>query len=579
MRVNRHLCAIALVFLLCTGIARAQDADLEVRPNFLVVVADDMGWSDIGALGGEIRTPSIDALAAAGTLMTDYYVAPTCAPTRAMLITGVDNHEAGLGVQSGVRAANQVGINYEGELHDGVVTVAEALQAQGYQTFMSGKWHLANGEAQRPARRGFQRAFSLMTGGASHFADQKEIGPFDIPVYVEDGEQVEALPQDWYSSIGYADKLLEYLGEREEGAPFLAYLAFTAPHDPLQVPDDWLDRYRGAYAAGPQAIRRTRAKRLEALGLIPEGTRLWQYPRFPGWFPNHAAPWDERSAEQRAKDARPMEIYAAMVELMDQQIGRVLELLRQQGELENTYVLFFSDNGASAAAPLVYPGVTPEWFADKWDNSHENRGRPGNFTVMGREWASASGTPWKLYKASVSEGGIRSPLIVSGPSIPAGERSGALAHVTDVAPTIYELAGVEPQQSALFDGKILPQGRSLMPVLTGEASSIRSSFGVHLFGNRGFRQGNWKISNTLPPLSTGEWELFDLAADPGAVNDLAAERPERLAELLAGFDEYMQRHEVILPDESPLNVTLRDLYPDECDWWCELRFTVIGWLN
>ena len=570
---------LPLVAALFAGVS-AQAAEHESRPpNFLVIVADDLGWSDIGVLGGEIRTPSIDRLAEDGTLVTSFYVAPTCAPTRAMLMTGVDHHEAGLGVQSGLRAPNQVGINYEGQLHDGVVTVAEALAARGYQTFISGKWHLANEDAQGPHNRGFQRSFVLLTGGASHFADQRPIAPVEIPEYVRDGEPVEELPADFFSSTAYADTLLEYLGQREADAPFFAYLSFTAPHDPLHVPDEWLDRYSGAYADGPVATRQARARRQAALGLIPEGARLWNYPRFPGWFPNHAAPWAERSEEQRVKDARRMEIYAAMVEQMDVQIGRVVGFLAAEGVLDDTYVLFFSDNGASSPGPLVYPGVTPEWFAEHWSNAHETRGEPGNFTVLGREWASAAVTPWKLFKNSVSEGGIRSPLIVRGPSVEAGAFRDAIAHVTDVAPTLYALAGVDPATDPLFEGRTLPHGVSLMPVLTGAEASVRDSVGVHLFGNRGYRRGQWKISNTQPPLSTGQWELFDLEADPGEVNDLAEARPELLRELLAEYDGYLERHAVILPAESPLTAGLRQLYPEPCDWWCELRFSVIGLLN
>ena len=585
MNILFESCLRGVVRVLVTSAALvagvcAQTPEAESRPpNFLVIVADDMGWSDIGALGGEIRTPSIDSLAEAGTLLTSYYVAPTCAPTRAMLMTGVDHHLAGLGVQSGIRASNQVGVNYQGQLHDGVVTVAEALAEHGYQTFMAGKWHLANETAQWPHRRGFQRSFVLLTGGASHFADQQEISPVEIPEYVRDGRRVDELPKDFYSSTAYADALLGHLQERDSDAPFFAYLAFTAPHDPLQVPDEWLNRYRGAYADGPVAIRQARAERQAALGLIPEDAPLWGYPRFPSWFPNHAAPWAERSAEQRLQDARPMEIYAAMVELMDAQIGRLVDHLAAQGELDNTYVVFFSDNGASLAGPLVYPGVTTEWFAANWSNAHATRGQPGNFTVSGREWASASVTPWKLYKNSVGEGGIRSPLIVRGPAVLSGTLSPAIAHVTDIAPTLYDLAGVQPETSPLFQGKTLPQGRSLMPVLSGATPAVRQSFGVHLFGNRGYRRGQWKLSNTQPPLGNGEWELFDLAADPGEVRDLAEERPELLAELLAEYDGYLERNQVILPAESPLKVGLRQLYPGPCDWWCELRFSVIGLLN
>ncbi len=573
---------LILFVFLASGFAVAQDIDESEsvkQPNFLIIVADDMGWSDIGTLGGEIRTPSLDALAERGTLMTDYYVAPTCAPTRSMLVTGIDNHLAGLGTQSGLRAENQVGVNYDGQLHDGVVTVAEALVASDYQTFMSGKWHLSYDRDQEPQNRGFDRSFALIPGGASHFGDQLSIGPLEPARYVEDGREIETLPQDWYSSTGYADKILEFLRDRDRDSPFLAYLAFTAPHDPLQVPDDWLDRYDGAYDNGPIATRAARARRQSELGLIAENTRLWPYPKFPGWFPNHAEPWSERSAEQRDIDSRPMEIYASMIEIMDQQIGRVVSYLEQQGELENTYVIFFSDNGAGRTGPFVYPGVTKDWLEETWDNTWVSPGRPRSFTSLGREWASAAGTPWKLYKNNVAEGGVRSPLIVSGPGVVAGEFNDALAHVTDIAPTIYELAGVSPTSDPLFADKLKPQGVSLMPVLSAQQDTVRESFAVHLFGNRGLRKGNWKISNLGPPQGSGQWQLFNLSTDPGEVNDLAADMPDKLQELLDEYDKYLAANNVILPSESPLKGTLRALYPGECGWWCETKFTIIGWLN
>ncbi len=579
---NAGMAFLVLCLFLASGFALAQDTGESgpvKRPNFLIIVADDMGWSDIGALGGEIRTPSLDNLASRGTLMTDYYVAPTCAPTRSMLVTGVDNHLAGLGTQSGLRAANQVGSNYDGQLHDRVVTVAEALGANGYQTFMSGKWHLSHDQDQEPQNRGFDRSFALIPGGASHFGDQLSIGPIEVARYVEDGEEIQNLPQDWYSSTGYAEKILQFLGDRDRDTPFLAYLAFTAPHDPLQVPDDWLDRYDGAYDNGPIATRAARAKRQSEMGLIADDTRLWPYPKFPGWFPNHAKPWSERSDEQRDVDARPMEIYASMVELMDQQIGRVVNYLAQQGELENTFVIFFSDNGAGRTGPFVYPGVTKDWLQENWDNTWVAPGKPRSFTSLGREWASAAGTPWKMYKNTVAEGGVRSPLIVSGPGVVAGSFNDALAHVTDIAPTIYDLAGVDPTGDPRFAGKLKPQGVSLMPVLSQQLDSVRESFGVHLFGNRGLRKGHWKISNLGPPQGSGKWQLFDLSTDPGEVNDLATKHPDKLQELLDEYDDYLAANDVILPSKSPLKGKLRALYPGECSWWCETKFTIIGWLN
>lgn len=582
-RRSNSLCS-ALMLLLAAVTAQAEagqdgsdsNVDADKRPNFLIVVADDLGWSDIGAFGGEIRTPTLNELAKSGTVMTDYYVAPTCSPTRSMLLTGLDNHQTGVGTMHGLRTPNQPSHNYAGQLHNDVVTVAEALQSHGYQTMLSGKWHLGVDEEQYPGRRGFDRSFGLLGGGASHFADKKQLSPLEIANYFEDGQPVE-LPGDFYSSIGYTDKILEYLQGRDQDTPFFAFLAYTAPHDPIQVPDEWLDKYQGAYSQGPLAIRESRAAKAKSLGLINQDAQLWRLPDFPSWFPVHNAPWLERSEELRLTDARPMEVYAAMVELMDQQLGRVVSYLQDRGELENTYVIFFSDNGASATAPLVYPGATKEWLEDTWSIDPEDYGRQGSFTVLGGEWASAANSPWRLFKGQVAEGGIRSPLIVRGPSIPAGTRSNALAHVSDITPTLLDIAGIDAGTDPLYKHKLTPQGSSLLPAWMQQEAQVREWFGTELFGNRVLRRDNWKISWITRPLGSGAWELFDLAVDPGETNNLAGEHPRLLAELITDYEQYMNDNGVVIPDPA-FGISLRKIYNKPCDWWCELRFKVIGML-
>lgn len=539
-------------------------------PNFLIVVADDLGWSDVGAFGGEIRTPVLDRLAASGVRMTNFYVAPTCSPTRAMLMTGVGHHQAGVGTMTGIGAPNQTTRNYAAQLHEDVVTLAEVLNASGYQTLMSGKWHLAVDEDQRPEKRGFDRSFALLPGGASHFADQLPLGPGEPPEYIEDGEPAE-LPEDFYSSISYTDKMLQFLDEREGDQPFLAYLAYTAPHDPLQVPEDWLDRYDGEYDAGPSEIRQARLQRQVDLGLMPGNTQLWEIPNFPPWLPLHMTPWDTRSADQKDHDVRPMEIYAAMVELMDQQLGRVIERLEAEGELDNTYFVFFSDNGASAIAPLMYPGSSEAWLNETWDRNMENAGRRQNFTVQGREWASASNAPLRLAKGSVGEGGIRSPFIVAGPSVPEGQVSRALAHVMDIAPTIYELAGIDPASDSVFQDKLVMQGTSLLPAWRLESDAVREGFMTELFNARAGRDGKWKIANLPRPLGTGEWELYDLSSDPGETVNLAAEHPEVLARMVAQYETFAVENGVIPPFPPPRQ-TPRRMYPFVCDEACEAAF-------
>ena len=369
-----------------------------------------------------------------------------------------------------------------------------------------------------------------------------------------------------------------HLAERNPEAPFFAYLAYTAPHDPLQVPDGWRNRYDGAYDEGPDLVRARRAQGMRELGLFPEGAPLWQPPDFPAWLPTHITLWTERTPEQRERDARPMEIYASMVELMDRQLGRLIEALEASGDLDNTLVLFFSDNGASALAPLIYPGSTTEWLAANWRAPPEEPGRAGNFTIMGPEWATVSNTPWRLFKGSPGEGGIRSPFIARGPGITAGRFENGLAHVTDITPTLLDFSRAEATATdSIYAGKLRPQGHSLRPLLTGLGESPRQTVLTELFGNRALRHGDWKISWIAPPLGKDDWSLFDLATDPCETTDVADQHPEVRDDLAARYAALQVDYGIIHP-EPPFNLRLRQAYGGECDWWCELRFKALEWL-
>jgi arylsulfatase len=312
------------------------------RPNILLIVADDLGYSDLGSYGGEINTPVLDQLAQQGVRYTDFYVSPTCSVTRSMLLTGTDNHIAGLGNMGELNAPNQVGRpGYEGVLNKRVASVAELLRESGYHTYMAGKWHLGLKPDQIPHARGFERDFSLLVGGGSHFNDQWNL-EWQLPKapYTEDGRPVEKLPRGFYSSKAYTDKTIQFIEEgRPDGKPFFAYMAFTAPHGPLHVPNDWLRRYKNRYDEGWDGIREQRLARMQELGIVESGVstaeRLWFLPRSTSLAP-----------AARVMQGRKMELYASMVEYMDDQIGRVFDYLRQIGEYDNTVVIFLSDNGA-----------------------------------------------------------------------------------------------------------------------------------------------------------------------------------------------------------------------------------------
>ena len=518
------------------------------RPNILLIVADDMGFSDAGAFGGEMATPNIDTLAAEGVMFSEFHVAPNCGPTRGSLLTGVDYHRAGMGGNPEVAAENQKGSPaYQGFLRDDVVTVTELLHEAGYHTSMAGKWHLGHDARNLPGGRGFERSFALLNGAASHWADQAALIPGSRTHYTEDDQPVDQLPDDFYSTMFYTDRIIDSIAESAaDGRPFFAYLSFTAPHNPLHAPDEAIEKYQGRYDAGWDAITSQRTARLRKLGLLGESQT--PHPR-PEWV----LAWNELTAQQQAARSRDMEVYAGMIDTMDQNIGRVLQHLREIGEYDSTLIVFMSDNGPSKTAILDYialGGETADFF-EQFDNSLENRGRPGSSTDIGPGWAYASATPLRLFKGYVAQGGIRVPLIVK-PALSAGTAQlvDIPVHAMDLAPTFLELAGV--RQPELWQGAEVAhiQGRSLMPLIEGtvDPAWFERGLGWEAYGMDAYRRGNWKALRLPPPYGNGDWQLYNLAHDPGENQDLAAEHTDLVAELAQGWAAYAEANGVIHPD-------------------------------
>lgn len=535
---------VALLLLLMP--LPASGAGAESRPNILMIVTDDMGFSDWGAFGGEIKTPHVDGLAAEGVRLTNFHVSPTCSPTRAMLLTGVDHHLVGLGAMAETLQPNQRGQpGYEGYLNDRAVALPQLLRDAGYATMMAGKWHLGEEPEHDPSRRGFERSFVLLEGGASHFADEWMLYPDYTPVYRENGERVH-LSGDFYSSHSYTDRLVRWLQAKRDDRPFFAYLAFTAPHDPLHVPDDRLARYAGAYEMGYDVLALRRVARMKRLGIVPDHAVPSPRPAFvPGW--------EDLSPEERRRQARAMEVYAAMVEAVDDNIGRLIAVLKELGVYENTIVIVFSDNGANGQPMTAYPGATSAWLERNSDNRTANLGRRGSRVSTGPGWALASMAPFRLFKTFVSEGGIRSALIVRGPGVTSGGRiEHAVTDVKDVMPTILDLAGIA-HPSTVDDRDVLPlQGRSMTGLLLGRQERVHGDeevFGYELFGWRGIRQGPWKATWIGPPVGPNAWELFNLELDPGETTDLARERPAEHERLTKLWDRYAADVGVVLPEK------------------------------
>lgn len=520
------------------------------RPNFLLVVADDLGFSDLGAFGGEISTPALDALANSGIRFTSFHTAPTCSPTRAMLLTGTDHHIAGLGTMAETRSPEVADApGYEGYLNDRVVTLPEILRDAGYRTLLSGKWHLGSAPARRPNARGFERSFTMLVGAHNHYGLEGIVPQDKKPgilthctgIYAEDDEDVRTLPEGFYSSDYFADRLIEFLDEAHDERPFFAYLPFSAPHFPLQAPDENLAHYRGRYDAGPEALRQERLARLKQLGLVPEDVIA-----HPVVASNK--PWDKLSNEEKKLSARAMEAYAAMVERLDWNVGRVVEHLKRRGDFDNTVIVFLSDNGAEGnlwETVQAFGENLVETIAQHYDNGLDNIGRGNSFVWYGPRWAQAATAPSRLHKAHTTEGGIRTPAFVSYPALAraAGTINHGFATVMDITPTLLELAGVSHPGSR-YKGRAVsqPRGKSWVPYLQKQSETVHPDdhiTGWELFGQRAIRQGDWKALFLPVPVGSGKWQLFDLAADPGENHDLAESEPAKLAQLLDYWKQYV----------------------------------------
>jgi arylsulfatase A-like enzyme len=517
--------------------------DIQSRPNILLVVADDLGYSDIGAFGSEILTPNLDELAARGMLLTNFYSGPTCSVTRSMLMTGMDSHIAGLGNMAETVADNQMGQpGYEGHLSARVDTVAEILKSAGYHTYMAGKWHLGMHPDRSPRRRGFEQSFAMLYGAGSHFSDMAGGDAHRHPVlYRDNGLLIDELSDDFYSTTFYTDRIIEQINSNvDDGRPFFAYLAYTAPHWPLQAPDSIIDKYRGAYDRGYDSVRQGRFAAQQKLGLFDSSIQAPQRP-------SYVKPWVDLSDQERTYHARNMEIYAAMVDYMDTGIGRVIDYLDKRDQLDNTIIVFISDNGAEHWDHSSAPPPIGE-FAANFDNSAENSGREGSFVLYGSEWAHVSNTPFSRYKGTTYEGGIRSPAVISWPDkIASGQVSRAITHSSDWLPTFAELAGAGTQNVS---------GKSLVALLTGSVEQVRDSnetVGMEIWGKRGIIANGYKLVSSGKPNELVDWELYNLQADPGEQIDLAQRQPEVFNSMLKHWNDYVANNNVILP-EGPFTV-------------------------
>lgn len=535
--------AIITASLLTVAASRqviAAAASADSRPNILLIIADDLGYADLGAYGGDIDTPNIDSLAQQGMMFSRYHTAPMCAPTRAMLYSGNNNHIAGMASQGVEGLLDEPMRGYENSLSTRIMPFPRLLADAGYHTYLTGKWHLGTEKAHSPQAAGFENSFALLEGAGTHF---------DSRGYKEGGstywlnDDYADYPVGRYSTDVYISQLIEFIDANQgDDQPFLAVAALTTPHWPLQVPDEYLDLYEGHYDDGYDALRERRFESLQRAGVIPASAML----------PNRnssIARWESLVPEEQRRESRKMELYAAMVDNLDDHVGRLLQYLRDHDLYDKTLIVFMSDNGA-AAEDFYNTGSYVDYVRANFDNSLDNMGRPNSFVSYGPQWAEAGSAPFQYYKGYTREGGMVAPLIIAGPGVAQMDTvNDAYATVMDLAPTFLETG----RATYPADGSVQAMlGSSMVSVLSGKAAAVHDDDYVTTLSHRGrsfLRKGDWKIANVDGPFDESEFELFNLALDPGETTNLATENPEKYTELVDLWRSERLRLGIILPED------------------------------
>ncbi len=515
-------------------------------PNIVFILADDLGYTDLGSYGSEISTPNLDALAETGLRFTNYHTAANCAPSRAMLLTGVSSHLAGVpNIPEMLAPEQRAAWNYQGVLGNDVVTVATLLEDAGYHTYMAGKWHLGMEPEKRPIARGFQRTVAMMDSGADNWEQRPYLPLYDQANWFEDGERI-ALPDDFYSSRYLVDRMIEFIGGNAgDQKPFFAYLPFMAVHIPVQAPQRFTDNYLETYIGGWDELRQQRLQSASAKGIVPQGT--------PMVTMSTTGDWQSLSEERRRYEAKRMAVYAGMIEAMDFHIGRLIDYLKASGQYDNTVFIFTSDNGSEASGS-VDPTRRSQSMAFRrigYNADYETLGLKGSYNTISPSFASASASPLSYFKFYSGEGGMRVPLIISGAATRYdGGLTPAFAWATDITPTILSLAGVE-QPGERYAGRAVHQisGKDLSPLLSGQVERIYTdtdSVGYELAGHGALFQGDYKLTLIQPPLGDGQWRLYNIVSDPGETLDLAAKEPARFQTMLSAYTRF-QRENAVLP--------------------------------
>ena len=570
----KSILTILSCFLIATLFAQStiQKDSTSQPPNIVLILADDVALMDFGAYGGEASTPNIDQLSNQGMMFTNYHASPMCAPSRAMLITGSDSHLTGvpnLPIFLPPEYISKPG--YEGVLNNKVQTIATRLKNNGYRTYMTGKWHLGHTETTLPSKRGFDRTFILDASGADNWEQKPYLATQDSkPPWFQDGQLID-LPDDFYSSKTYVDKMISFMEEEvEKEGPFFAFLAFQAIHIPVQAPKEFVEKYKGVYDKGWDKMKQRRFEKAKELEIIPADAKL-------GDILPKLNKWEQLSAEQKKIASNDMAVNAAMLEAMDFHIGRYIKYLEEKGQLENTVFIVTSDNGPEASDPsLVVGSDLFMWY--NGNHRDQNRlGEKGYFGFIGPQFASAASGPSAFFKFYGGEGGMRVPLIFSGKNIPPG-KSKAFSLITDVVPTILDIAKIDSSNNTSTS---LITGHSLFPIIQKDTTQVYDPdepIGIEAAGQASLFKGDFKLVRNGKPYGDGIWRMYNLKNDPGETKDLSAANPELFEELKFDYKDYTVKFGVLeMPEgyeavEEITNKIIRNIVP----WGIGLVVLLIG---
>ena len=533
-----------LVMVACGGLF--SDVQSKTSPNIVLILADDLGYSDLGSYGSEISTPNLDRLSSLGVRFANYHTAASCAPTRAMLITGRDSHTVGVpNIPEAIPEEQSADPRYQGVLSTEFETLPEMLKPKSYRTYFAGKWHLGMDKKRLPVARGFDRSLTMADTGSDNWEQKPYLPIYGEANWFEDGERIR-LPDDFYSSEFIVDKTIEYIRQDErKGDPFFAFVSFMAVHIPVQAPANFRDRYQGVYSSGWESLARSRSNGLERTGILKE--------RYPVNLAPTARDWDTLSTDEQYLYERAMQVYAGMVEAMDYHVGRLIDYLEQSGELENTVFVFLSDNGAEGSMAI---GPSVPWvsgyFMKAWMTLNGYRSNPasmgerGSFVNIGPSWAGALVGPLSWFKFHSTEGGMRVPLVISGKisgtsiARSPGVVFDGFVWVTDLVPTLLQIAGIEGGEKF--------SGRSLVPALNGEVISIhgeKEDIGYELGGNKALFRPPHKLVYNRDGLEEPSWQLFNFVEDPGETTDLGFDEPELHSAMLKSYQSWAKENGVL----------------------------------